>query len=524
MSAPPSSSSVAISPVAAFSSGGPARKARARPRTMTTWSDRPGHVGAARRRRAVHARRSPACPAADSRARLQNSAPPWTNSRPGTCSRLAPADSTRWTNGSLFSQRDLLRAQQLLQAHAAACAPASMPASLGDDHAAHAGDEADAGDRCRRPAPSARHRRCPAASRRASTARGRARRDRAGGATRSRGSSWPRLSNSGAAFARSPRACAPRARASCSISAEHVRAVARRTRSRPSSVERRGGSAGISRRCSTSRRRGEVEAVERLARRAAGADLGPDRACALRRRAVDAQARAGDERRRRREQEDDRRRDLALGAEAPQRHRSCACSRSVARHLRRVVVHAARGDPARRDGVDAHAGAHSSAAVSVKLSMPARAAPEWPMPGMPPHMSAMMLTMAPPRVARPSHRASTGEHSRAIRKPPVRLLRTTASQPLALIAASGAGNWPPALLTSAVDAAVRAPARPATVACTAASSRMSQAWTRARAAVGLDLACHGVRACPACGRRSPRARRAPPARARCSGRCPSRRR
>ena len=29
-------------------------------------------------------------------------------------------------------------------------------------------------------------------------------------------------------------------------------------------------------------------------------------------------------------------------------------------------------------------GAHSSAAVSVKLSMPARAAPEWPMPGMPP--------------------------------------------------------------------------------------------------------------------------------------------
>ena len=38
-------------------------------------------------------------------------------------------------------------------------------------------------------------------------------------------------------------------------------------------------------------------------------------------------------------------------------------------------------------------GAHSSAAVSVKLSMPARAAPEWPMPGMPPHMSAMMLTI-----------------------------------------------------------------------------------------------------------------------------------
>ena len=41
-------------------------------------------------------------------------------------------------------------------------------------------------------------------------------------------------------------------------------------------------------------------------------------------------------------------------------------------------------------------GAHSQAAVSVKLSMPARAAPLWPMPGMPCHMSASMLTMAPP--------------------------------------------------------------------------------------------------------------------------------
>jgi citronellol/citronellal dehydrogenase len=36
------------------------------------------------------------------------------------------------------------------------------------------------------------------------------------------------------------------------------------------------------------------------------------------------------------------------------------------------------------------------AAVSVKLSMPARAAPLWPMPGMPCHMSASMLTIAPP--------------------------------------------------------------------------------------------------------------------------------
>ena len=41
-------------------------------------------------------------------------------------------------------------------------------------------------------------------------------------------------------------------------------------------------------------------------------------------------------------------------------------------------------------------GAHSSAAVSVKFSMPARAAPEWPMLGMPFHMSAIMFTIAPP--------------------------------------------------------------------------------------------------------------------------------
>ena len=39
---------------------------------------------------------------------------------------------------------------------------------------------------------------------------------------------------------------------------------------------------------------------------------------------------------------------------------------------------------------------HSLAAVSVKLTMPARAAPEWPMAGMPSHMSATTLTIDPP--------------------------------------------------------------------------------------------------------------------------------
>jgi hypothetical protein len=39
---------------------------------------------------------------------------------------------------------------------------------------------------------------------------------------------------------------------------------------------------------------------------------------------------------------------------------------------------------------------HSQAIVSVRFSMPARAAPEWAIVGIPPHMSAMMLTIAPP--------------------------------------------------------------------------------------------------------------------------------
>ena len=74
--------------------------------------------------------------------------------------------------------------------------------------------------------------------------------------------------------------------------------------------------------------------------------------------------------------------------------------------------------------------------------MPARAAPECAMPGMPLRKSAVMLTMAPPccwKLCRNS--------SRIIRKPPVRLLATTASKPRLLMAISGAGNWPPALLT-----------------------------------------------------------------------------
>ena len=86
--------------------------------------------------------------------------------------------------------------------------------------------------------------------------------------------------------------------------------------------------------------------------------------------------------------------------------------------------------------------AHSKAAVMVRLDMPARARREWPMPGMPLHEVGRHV----------DDRAAVLLHglrntSRIIRKPPVRLLATTASKPRLLIAISGAGNWPPALLT-----------------------------------------------------------------------------
>ena len=59
-------------------------------------------------------------------------------------------------------------------------------------------------------------------------------------------------------------------------------------------------------------------------------------------------------------------------------------------------------------------------------------------------------------------------------KPPVRLLRTTTSKPLALIAAAAAGNWPPALLNSPWMRPFFATIA-ATASLTCASSRMSKA-------------------------------------------------
>ena len=134
--------------------------------------------------------------------------------------------------------------------------------------------------------------------------------------------------------------------------------------------------------------------------------------------------------------------------------------------------------------------AHSKAAVIVRLLMPARAAPLWPMPGMPLRKSAVMLTTAPPCAC--MHWLNS---SRIIRKPPVRLLATTASKPFLLMASSGAGNCPPALLTRPLTRPCRA-ITAATWAFTASSSRMSKAAVSQRppsavisAATASSLAC-----------------------------------
>ena len=315
----------AISPVAAFSSGGPARKARARPRTMITWSAQAGHVGAAGGRRAVHdadhrqpGGRQPG-EVAERAAAVDELLDP-------VVQQVGAGRFDQVHERQLVLERDRLRALQLLEAHAAAarrrrCRRRRRPASRACRRRRRCRrstpppgtDCSGSSTSCSQPASVDSSRKgTPGSSRRA---------------TRSRGSSWPRLSNSGAALARSPRACALRSRATA--------------RSAPSVCARFAANASPSR-VERERERRHQLAVVAAPRgvdarwkpsngsvSAAGADLGPD-ALRVRRRAVDAQAGAGDERRRRREQEDDRRRDLALGAEPAQRHERLHAADSVA--------------------------------------------------------------------------------------------------------------------------------------------------------------------------------------------------
>ena len=173
-------------------------------------------------------------------------------------------------------------------------------------------------------------------------------------ATRSRGSSWPRCSN----LSRLRRALGDdlllaAARTSASRSAMRA-ALAAKAADRTSSFETMAGirrrparlrcsTCGVTARWKPSNGTDRVVVDRREQRRA------------QRGAAVDLQRDAGDERGRRRQQEHDGRADLGLEAEAAQRHVALELG-DHGLHRAAVGVHAAGGDPARRDRVDAHAG------------------------------------------------------------------------------------------------------------------------------------------------------------------------
>ena len=101
ISAPPSDSSSDSSPVAIFTSGGPARNTFERSLIITTWSDIPGTYALP----AVELPNTNAIvgmPAAESRVRSRNIWPPGTNTS-FWVGRSAPPPSTREIKGSRFS-------------------------------------------------------------------------------------------------------------------------------------------------------------------------------------------------------------------------------------------------------------------------------------------------------------------------------------------------------------------------------------------------------------------------------------
>ena len=98
MTAPPSDSSSVTSPVAILTSGGPARKTFARPRTMIVKSDIPGTYAPP----AValpNTTDTVGMPAAESRVRSRNTCPPGMKIS-AWLGRSAPPDSTRLISGS----------------------------------------------------------------------------------------------------------------------------------------------------------------------------------------------------------------------------------------------------------------------------------------------------------------------------------------------------------------------------------------------------------------------------------------
>ena len=133
-SPPPSSSAVTVSPVAALTSGGPARKIVPCFSTMIVSSDIAGHIGAARRARAHHHR--------DLRdVRPPTSAPDCRRCGQNARGRETPRpDAADWRRRNrrdrrraARSPRDLLRAQMLLDRHRIIGAALDRRI-VGDDH------------------------------------------------------------------------------------------------------------------------------------------------------------------------------------------------------------------------------------------------------------------------------------------------------------------------------------------------------------------------------------------------------
>ena len=105
---------------------------------------------------------------------------------------------------------------------------------------------------------------------------------------------------------------------------------------------------------------------------------------------------------------------------------------------------------------------HSTLSVLVSALMPARAADECAMKGMPRVGHSTTDTTRPPRLGIIQRFATCWVRYHGAS----RLSRRTASQPLGVMSSAGATNWPPALLTSASMRPNRSSATPISASAT----------------------------------------------------------
>ena len=149
VSAPPSSSALITSPVAAFTSGGPPRKMVPCPRTMTRLVAHRRHIGAAGRARAHDAGDLRDALRAHPRLVEEDAAEVVAvGEHLGLVRQVRPAAVDQIDARQAVLQRDLLRAQVLLHRHREVGA-ALHRGVVGDDHHLAARDAADAGDQPR---------------------------------------------------------------------------------------------------------------------------------------------------------------------------------------------------------------------------------------------------------------------------------------------------------------------------------------------------------------------------------------